>query len=291
MRSLKTAFQQIRRTPYQSLVATLTLSLAFFAMAVFILISAGTHMILRYFEAAPQVIAFFEKGKDLSDEELTRIKNRLEATGKLADFKYVSTREAEQIYKDKNKSDPLLNELVDYKILPPSIEISAIGIAELSDLKSILDTEPLVTDISYYEDIVGQLSMWIQNIRLVGLGMVGFLLILSMLLLVVIISLKIKNKRREIEIMRLLGASRWYINSPFLVEGMVYGALGAFFGWLGGFTLLQYSTPYIVEWLEEIIAFPIDITLLLMLLGIMILGGMTVGAFSSLVAVRRFSKI
>ncbi|MGI5828053.1 MAG: cell division protein FtsX [Patescibacteria group bacterium] len=290
-KTIRTTLHQIRRTPYQALVATIILSLSFFAVAVFSLISAGSHQVLKYFEAAPQVIAFFEKGKDLSDEDISRIRNRLEATGKLSSFEYVSTRQAEQIYKEKNKNDPLLNELVDYKILPPSIEISAVEISALGELKDILAAEPLVTDIAFYEDIVGQLSVWIQNIRYLGLGMVGFLLLLSVLLLVVIISMKVKNKRREIEIMRLLGASKWYIHGPFLLEGMIYGSFGAFFGWLGAFTVLQYSTPMIVDWLQEIITFPIDMVFLLVLLVGMVLGGMVIGAFSSLVAVRRFSRV
>ena len=91
--------------------------------------------------------------------------------------------------------------------------------------------------------------------------------------------------------MRLLGASAWYILSPFLLEGMFYGALGAIFGWLGMFTGLQYATPFLLDGLKDIIVLPIDMSVLLAMLGAMVLGGMVVGAFSSLLAVRRFLKI
>jgi cell division transport system permease protein len=291
MKLFKTSLKQIRRTPYQAIIAVLILSLTFFATSGFSLILMGSQSALTYFEKTPQIIAFFEKGKDLPEEEISRIKGRLEATGKMESFEYVSTKQAEQIYKDKNKDDPILNELVDYKILPPSIEVSAIEITYLKDLKEILDQEPMVQDIAYYEDVVGQLSTWISNVRYMGIAMVGFLGLLSVLILMVIIGLKIKNKRPEIEIMRLLGASPWHIHGPFLVEGMIYGAAGALIGWLGTFTVLQYTTPVLIDWLQDVITMPVPIQVLLMLLGIMMLGGMVLGAFGSLMAVRRFSKV
>jgi len=107
----------------------------------------------------------------------------------------------------------------------------------------------------------------------------------------VILGLKVKNKRSEIEIMRLLGASSWQVYAPFLVEGMFYGAFGALIGWLSSFTLLQYMTPLLIEWLEGIIAFPIPLQDLAMLLGVLLLSGSLLGILGSLMAVRRFSRV
>ncbi len=291
MNSIKTALHQIRRTPYQALIAISSLSLTFLALAVFIIISAGFHLIIQHFSSTPQVIAFFEKGKDLSEVQLNDIRNKLESTGKMSSFVYVSTKEAERIYKENNADEPLLNELVDYKILPPSIEISATDINYLPELKNILEQEPLVKDIAFYEDVVADASRWIDNIKLLGISMVGFLMLISLLLLIVIIGMKIKNKRFEIEIMRLLGASSWYIHGPFLIEGMIYGGLGAIFGWLGSFTLLQYSTPFLISWLDDIINLPVPAEILFSFLGVLTLAGMLFGGISSLIAVRRFMKI
>jgi cell division transport system permease protein len=289
-KALKTSFKQIRRTPYQALAAVLILTLTFFALSIFTLLLAGSDQILKHFESTPSVIAFFEKGKDLTQDDISRIKTELESTGKLADFRYVSTKEAERIYKEKNVDDPMLNELVDYKILPPSIEISASEISALPQLKAILEKEPLVQDIAFFEDVVNQFSNWVTNIRYIGIGIVGFLIVLSVLILMIIISLKIKNKRREIEIMRLLGASKWYINAPFLFEGVIYGILGALFGWLISFTVLQYTTPFLIDWLKDILTFPVPFDMLLLLLSILAGTGAFLGAFSSLLSVNRFSK-
>jgi cell division transport system permease protein len=290
MSSLKETLTQIRRTPYQALAAIMVMFLTFFALSLFSLISLGSIKILGYFESAPQVIAFFEKGKDIPQEDITKIKSQLEQTGKLANFKYVSVHEAEAIYKEKNKDDPLLLELVNYKILPPSIEISATEINELPKLKEVLEKQPGVKDIAFYEDIVNSLSMWIKNIRFFGLALVGYLLLQSLLVIVTIIGMKIMAKKSEIEIMRLLGASNWFISWPFILEGIVYGLVSAFFAWGFSYLSLLYATPFLVSWLGEIELLPVSYLVMLGLLLVELIGGVAVGFFGSLISVKRFLK-
>jgi len=290
-RSISTTAKHLRRSPYQAIAAVLILSLTFFAVSVFTLLMSGSYLIMRHFEAAPQVIAFFERGRDVPDEDRLRIQEKLETTGKLATFKYVSPKEAEAIYRERNKEDPLLLELVDYKILPPSIEISATEIGYLSELKSVLEDEPLVKDIVFFEDIVNSLSTWVRNLRLIGMVTISFLLLLSTLIVVVIVSMKVKGKKTEIGILRLLGAGGWFIQGPFVWEGIFYGATGAFLGWIGSYILLLYATPFLVEWLAEVELLPVNPLLMLALLGVELVLGAVVGAFAGWLAARRFLHI
>ena len=287
-RKFNTTWSQIRRTPYQSLAAVMVMFLTFFALAIFALISVGSIKILQHFEASPQVIAFFEKGKDVSQEDIAKIKLDLERTGKLESFKYVSIHEAEAIYREKNKGDTLLLELVNYKILPPSIEISASEIDSLSYLKDVLEKQPGVKDIAFYEDIVSSLSSWIRSIRIFGLGLIIYLLIQSFLVIVIIIGMKILARKEEIEIMKLIGASSWFIRWPFILEGIFYGAISAFFGWVSAYTLLLYSTPLLVSWLGDLSLLPVPFWFMFILLLGKLAAGALVGFFGSSMAVRRF---
>ncbi len=290
MNTFSIAFTQIRRTPYQAFAAVMVLTLTFVAVTTFTFLFSGIYKILRYFESAPQVIAFFEKGEDLSEEQTLAIKDELYATGKLASFRYVSTREAEEIYKEKNKDDPLLLELVDYKILPPSIEISATEIESLKDLKAILEKQPKVTDVVYYEDIVSTLILWMKNLRVIGLVLITYLAIQSILILIIIISLKILAKREEIEILRLVGASFSFIVLPFVFEAIIYGILGAILGYLITVSALMYITPVIINWLKDIPLFPIPpIFLAAVLIGEMF-SGIILGMLASFIAVKRFVR-
>jgi cell division transport system permease protein len=288
--TFKTTLTQIRRTPYQALAAVMVLTLTFLAATIFAFLFFGAQKVLKYFESTPQVIAFFEKGEDLKEAEIANIKNNLEATGKLSSFKYVSTREAEAIYKDKNKNDPLLLELVDYKILPPSIEISATQIEALANLKNILEKQPKVTDVVFYEDIINTLTLWINNLRLVGLVLIVYLTVQSILILILIVSLKILTRKEEIEILQLLGASFWFIAKPFLLEGMFYGIMAALLSFILATSLLLYATPMILNWVGEIPLFPISSLFFVAVLTGEIIAGGVLGIIASLLGVRRFLK-
>lgn len=288
--SFKTSWNQIRRTPYQALAAVMIMFLTFFALSVFSLISAGSVRVLKYFEGAPQVIAFFEKGKDIPETEISKIKNELERSGKLADFKYVSIHEAEAIYREKNEGDPLLLELVNYKILPPSIEISATEIDSLILLKEILEKQPGVEDIAFYEDIVKSLSSWIKNIKIFGLVLVSYLLLQSLLVIIIIIGMKIMVRKEEIEIMKLIGASNAFVRQPFIFEGVFYGLVGSFLAWASCYIFLLYSTPFLISWLGDIELLPVPLWLMLFLLGAQLILGIVVGFFGSLLAVHRFLR-
>jgi len=280
----------IRRNPFQNLAAIMATTLTLLVISVFVLISYGSIKILEYFESAPQAIAFFKPGKDLTDINIINIRAQLEKTGKLNEFRYVSTKEAEAIYKEKNKDNPLLLELVDSNILPASIEISAKDLKNLKELKEILSTQEGVEEVVYYEDIVNNLSRWINNIKIVGAVIIIYLMIESILVILVIIGMQIANKKDEIEILRLIGATSWFIRKPFIATGIIYGLLSSFLAWGLSYLLLLYSTPFLADWLGEIPLLPVSWILMLILLGGELILGVFIGSIGGFLATRRFLK-
>ena len=289
MQARKT-WTQIRRSPFQTLAGVMITTLTLLVISVFALISFGSIQILKYFESAPQVIAFFKPGEDLTDIQIANIRAQLESSGKLNQFRYVSTREAEAIYKEKNKDNPLLLELVDYNILPASIEISGKTLEDLPALRNILIGREGVEDIVYYEDIVQSLSNWINSIKGVGTGVIGYLTIESILVILVIIGLQIAGRREEIDILRLLGATSWFIRLPYILTAMAYGLIGSFIAWGLSYLLLLYSTPWLAQWLQDIPLLPVPVWLMLSLLGGELMFGAVIGAVGGLVATHRFLK-
>jgi len=287
---LKKTWTQVRRSPFQGLAGIMITTLILLVISVFTLISFGSIQILKYFESAPQVIAFFKPGEDLTDIQIANIRAQLESSGRLNQFRYVSTREAEAIYKEKNKDNPLLLELVDYNILPASIEISGKTLEDLPVLKNMLTVQEGVEDIVYYEDIVQSLSNWINSIKGIGAGVIGYLTIESILVILVIIGLQIASRREEIEIMRLLGATGWFIRLPYILTGIAYGLIGSFIAWGLSYLLLLYSTPFLAAWLQDIPLLPVPVMFMLAVLGGELVFGAVIGAVGGLVATHRFLK-
>lgn len=289
MLALKYARRNIRRTPYQALVASMVMFLTFLVLSVFLILAFGSQTILQYYESKPQAIAFFKD--NTSGDDVEAIKNALLATGKVKSLKYVSKEEALAIYRERNKANPTLLELVTANILPSSLEISAINPKDLEPIAAVLKLEPVVDEVVYPKDVIDTLSAGTEMIRLVGGAAVGFLIIFATLIILMVIGFKIRIRRSEIEIMKLLGATNWFIRSPFIIEGIFYSILGAFLAWGVSYLILWYFSPLLKGSLGEIMLFPVSPFLMLSLLGIELSVALLIGIIASYGAVRRHLKI
>lgn len=288
-RSFTYAKRNIRRAPFQAIAASMVMFLTFFAMLAFLILALGSEASLKYFESKPQVIAFFKEGTTSQDVDV--IQNALKSESRVVATKYVSKEEALQIYREKNKSDPALLELVTANILPASLEISTQNPQDLEPIADILKKEPVVSEVIVPEDVVQTLTSVTRVIRFIGGAVTGFLLVFATLVIVMIIGFKIRLKRGEIEIMRLLGASPSFIRNPFILEGMFYGISGAVLSWIIVYILLWYFTPFLQGYLGEVKLLPVNPMVMLTLLGASLTLALLVGGLGSIAAVRRYLKI
>lgn len=284
----KTTWQHTRRSPYQTFAAVLIITQTFFVISVFSFLILTSSKIISFFESKPQVTAFFKN--QTKQEDINSLGDKLKATEKVSGIKFVSKQDALSIYKNQNKSDPLLLELVTADILPASLEISAIKIEDLANISDMLKNSPLVSEVIYQKDIVSTLTTWTNAIRKIGIVLTFVLAIDSILIMVIIIGIKISQKKREIEILKLIGATNWYIRWPFILEGILYGIIGAVVGWLLAWAALWYATPYLSTFLKGIPALPIPLINLFQVFGFEVLLGLILGMTASFLSVLRYLK-
>lgn len=288
MKYFSTAWKNIRRSPYQALAAILIMTVTFLTISFFAFLLYGSSTVVSYFESKPQVTAFFKN--EASQDEINSLENKLSQTGKTASIKFVSKQDALKIYKEQNKNDPLLLDLVTADVLPASFEISTQKIDDLSLVSDMLKKSSIISDVVYQKDVVSTLTSWTNAIRRIGIVLIALLSLVSIFIMSMIISIKISHKKEDIEIMRLIGATSWYIRWPFIIEGVFYGALGSLVGWLIATGVLLYSTPFLESFLKGIPVLPASYTNLLLLLGLEILFAAFLGVLSSFLAVFRYLK-
>lgn len=284
----KTTWKNIRRSPYQALAAILIMTLTFLVISFFTFLLVGSSKVITYFESKPQVTAFFKNEAKQSD--INALENQLHATGKVASIKFVSKDEALKIYREQNKNDPLLLDLVTADVLPSSFEISTVQIEDMGGISNMLNKSSLVSDVIYQKDVVATLSAWTSAIRKIGIVLIVLLSLVSIFIMSTIISIKISQKKEDIEIMKLIGATNWYIRWPFLTEGILYGIIGAVVGWLMATAGLLYATPFLESFLKGIPVLPASYVDLSILLGLELVFAIFLGFISSFLAVLRYSK-
>jgi len=283
-----TMWNHIRRSPYQALAAILIMMLTFLAVSVFTILIIGSSKVITYFESKPQVTAFFRD--DAKQDVIESLKTDLAATGKVSSMKFVSKDDALKIYREQNKNDPLLLELVTADVLPSSLEISANNLQDLPDLSVSLKNNPAVQEVVYQKDVVAALTTWTNAIRIIGVLLIGLLSLVSIFIMSIIIGMKISHKKDEIEIMQLIGATKWYISNPFVMEGIFYGMVGAFVGWFIASGVLLAATPLLETFLRGIPVVPVPWWFYVALLGGELVLAVILGIFSSILAVMRYIK-
>lgn len=287
----------MRRSPYQAMAAILTMFLTLLLVGLFFLASAASYFVLNYFEGKPQITVYFQ---DKTGEDVIHaLEGQLSATGKTAGITYISKDDALALYRQQNKNDPLLLEMVTADILPASLEVSATTPTFLSDLEEVIKKTEGVEEVVYQRDVVETLIAWTNAIRWVGGSLAGLLAVDSILIVMTIIGMKIALKKQEVEVLNLVGASPWYIRLPFLLEGGLYGLFGAGIAALiiAGLTLWLY--PFLLAFLGVIPAIaavlgtPTSVPFVasaFVFFGGLALAGFLLGSIGSMVAVGRYLK-
>lgn len=301
MTSSVSFFQRIRRTPYQALASIFMIFVTLLVTGVFIVLALGSSSLISYFESKPQLTVFFKDEKDKAsiDSLIQKLKN----TQKVSNIQFISKEQALEVYKEQNKNDPLLLEMVTAEILPASLEISATSPEYLSDLNETVKKEPGVDDVVFQKDVVDTLISWTTTLRKVGIVFIAFLLIATLFILLTTIGMKIALRKEEIEVLNLIGASNWYIRKPFVKEGLFYGLGGSIGASLVITLFLLYFEPFAQSFLRGIpdltlfkintvtvSIWPPNAYFYALIWAVIIFSGMVIGLMGSSIALSRYLK-
>lgn len=289
MKNLKHAWHHIRRSPFQSIIASLVMSTTFFVFTSFLLVSKGLSSALTFYESKPEITIFLNDGLDKSTVE--NIQKQLTMYPSVREVKFTSKEKALSLYKEQNKDNPLLTEMVTSSILPASFDVSTNDPKVLETIyQDFQNKKEWISDIIYQKNIIEQLLRFTGIIKLWGTVIVSLLTLNSFGVIFIILSMKITTRKEEINISRLLGASKYYVKKPFLVEGVIYGLIGGLIGSLLSLILFSLLSPNINQFFKPIVFFQPSILIFLSLILIQSLLGALIGFVSSWFGVRRFIK-
>jgi cell division transport system permease protein len=288
MKSFNSALTAIRRSPYQSILSIIVLTITFFIAFTFSIMTIGSQRVLQYFETQPRVIAFFRL--ETENTEIDNLAEELRAKDYVKDINIVDKAEALEIYRQENQDNPLLLELVTEDILPASIEVSANNAENLEEISEILQNNQYVEDVDFQLDVMQSLIRWTNALRIFGLFFLSILLVVSFLMIMVTISLRVSAKRGSIKVMKFIGASNQFISQPYLLEGIFLSIIASIFAFAFYFAMLLYITPWLSDFLQGIIEFPISWQFLLYQFLIALMAAVLLGTFASLTAVKRMLK-
>ncbi len=247
----------IRRTPYQSLSAFLILFFTLFLSLMLFVSLTFLYSTLSYLETKPQVTVYFQN--KTPENQIFKVRDELLSSGKVLNIKYISKNEAFNIYKQLNKDNPLLLEMVSADILPPSLEIYAKKPVYLPEIAEYLKKQGDIDEVQYEKDIVDKLLVLTNTIRKIALIFFSYLILMSIVVLTTTILFKIALKESEIILLKLIGATNFYIRKPYIIESLFLGIAASVLSF-GIFSLLAlYFNPFLQSYLKGISSLSVNV--------------------------------
>ncbi|HBG08053.1 MAG: cell division protein [Geobacteraceae bacterium GWC2_58_44] len=225
------ALANLRQNVFVSIVTVGTISLALLIAALFLLVYVNLEGMAEGWSDKVQVTAYFDREPTpLAVAALKGRVNQIPGTSKAV---FVTQVEAEKRLRGRLKGQESLLEGITPEVLPASLEISldrkhrdsAAVASYVAALKQIQG----VSEVQYGEEWVKRFNSFMNLFRLMGSLLGGFLVIAVLFIVSNTIKLTIYARKDELELLGLVGATRFFIKAPFLIEGVLQGALGAVF--------------------------------------------------------------
>ncbi|MGH2451756.1 MAG: permease-like cell division protein FtsX [Candidatus Limnocylindria bacterium] len=227
---ISAAWQGFWRNPVMSVASTLTVSLMLMLFAFFVVTDRGLQAAVSLLESKVEIVVYVEDDATVSD--VLTLKSRIEADPAVAQVEYVSKEQALERLKEiaQRRADLEGIEDVGTNPLPASLEIKLASAQESQRVAADLTEEKglgIVAEVIDNPQVVDKLLTITRVLSFGGLAVLGMMLFVALFVIVNTIRIAVHARRDEIEIMKLVGATDWFVRWPFILEGMLVGAFGA----------------------------------------------------------------
>jgi len=241
----RTALRGLAASPLTSTVAVATIGVCLVLVGAFALLLRNMEELLDHFGDDLRVTAYLEEG--LSEAQLRGLAQRARAVEGVQSVRLVSKREALERFREGVGRGAALLEGLDENPLPASLEITLLperrSAQGMAAVVAALGGLPGIDELASGQDWVEGYLRAVALIRGLGIGL-GVILALATLLIVAnTIRLAVLARRDELEILSLVGASRWFVSTPFLLEGLAQGAIGGALALAMLFGIFQLVLP------------------------------------------------
>lgn len=295
----KESLRGFSRNLSTALGSIVTIFLSLLIIGVFLVGGAMIDRVVRSVESEVSITAYL--GDNASQQDVQKLKSTLASQSGVSRVDYISKQGALEKFREMNANSDIANQLGDSNPLPASLTISlsdpklvetiAQSLAANDVFKKICD-EPAnpSASINYGQKTVERLFSVTSYIRYIGVALVALLIFIALIFINNTIRLAILARRKEISIMRLVGASNGFIRGPFLMEGALHALIGS----LLAVVILEIMRRTVMPSIQSALAFlalDVSMNVYAMVYVVLVLAGLVIGLIGSTFAMRRYLKV
>jgi cell division transport system permease protein len=287
---LRKALGNIWTNPFLSLVTLSTIAISMLILGLFSLIYLNVQQSLHQIGGELQITAYLQE--TVSPEQAEVLRTKVADWPEVEGITYISKEQALARFRSQLREYAGILKGLKENPLPASLELTLMPqygrSGNIKELSTRLGRLLGVAEVQYGRKWMAKLRVFVEVMKLVGITVGGLLLIATIFVISNTIKLTFYSRREELEIMRLVGATDFFIKAPFLIEGLLHGLVGALLA-AGGLSLL-------ILFLFSHLDLPLRLAVMAGSLpaGQLVAGflglGLLLGVLGSMVSLRRFLR-
>jgi len=270
----------LRRARLASVVTISTVALTLFLLSSMLLMTINIHRIIDTFKKKMSIEIFMDSSQTAA--QIMELENRLLRTPGVQEAVFISKEKALEKFREEFGEDPLA--LLGENPLPPSFQITLKPQyrtpARAEEAVHWISQLEGVDEVVYHGRLFKTVDRWSRTILLVDFCLLLLVLVSTLLLVANTLRLTLLVQSKNIKIMRLVGATQWFIRMPYIIQGVIEGGLGG-------------TLSALILWIVlkgVLLRFPVVLHGVLTVLGMPILLGVFLGFFGSLIGLKRFLR-
>ena len=275
-------YTSIKRNFLMSLAACSTMMLSILILGFFLLIISNLNFMTEVLITQVEVTVFLKNS--IKEGEIYKLKNTLASMPSVKETHFVTRAEALKRLEERlgNMSEIKKNTLLN------SIEVSVTVPENIPKVAEEAKKLPGVHHVKYGKDETDMLIRFSRKVNIIGMVSTVIMILITMMIVSNAIRLTVYARRREIEIMLLVGATRWFIRWPFILEGLIYGLSGS----IVAVFILSFIYSYVSASILSSLPFiPMIPGLSVWMAVFLVFTGLVIGFLASLFSLSRFLKV
>lgn len=291
--TLKQGIANIFRNKWYSLASMATISACLFMFGIFYAVVANFQNIVQEAQDGVAVTVFFEEG--LSDERISEIGDMIEKRAEVSHINFVSDDEAWESFKDDYLGEYADGFGEDNPIKgSENYEVYLNDVSMQDSLVTYLESVEGVRKVNRSEITANTLSGMNRLIGYVSVGIIIILLAVSVFLISNTVTIGISVRKEEINIMKYIGATDFFVRAPFVIEGMLIGAIGSVLPLVIIYFIYNHIIAYVTTrftMLTQLLAFLTVEEVFAILIPVSLMIGIGIGFVGSFSTVRKHIRV
>ncbi|MBU4332729.1 permease-like cell division protein FtsX [Patescibacteria group bacterium] len=304
-RLTKLTLQNFFRNIWLSIVTLTIVILALISINILITLNVLTNTAVETIKDKIDISLYFKP--EVSGDQVYTVKAKIETFDKVANVDYISPDQALVEFRARHEDNPLLMASLDELDGNPLGATLVIKAKNLEDYASILakiqgpefgEYANFIQETNFndYELVIGKLNKFSKKVQTVGIVVIGIFLLITILIIFNTIRIAIYTHQEEISIMRLVGATSWFIRGPFLMESALYGLFAWGITMTIIFPFLNFARPHLMIFLGTQASEGFDIVVyfqenFLSIFGFQLVLIVLLSMISSNIAIRRYLRV